>query len=75
MKIKDISKQSDQLVNIKPEDLMPLPYPYNEPGTEPPLKELTEEQKGRYDASLDGFLAIGIPKPATKEEEERMDCN
>ena len=72
MKIKDISKKADRMVTIKPEDLMPLPYPYNTPDAEPSLRELTEEQKGRYDASLDGILAIGIPRPATKEEEDAL---
>ena len=72
MKIEDISKKTDQLVRIRPEDLMPLPYPYNDPARDPAMKELTEDQKDRYEASLDGILAIGIPKPASKEEEEKL---
>jgi len=72
MKIEDISKKSEQLVTIKPEDLMPLPYPYDTPDANPAFKELTQDQKNRYEASLDGFLAIGIPKPETKEQEEEL---
>ena len=72
MKIEDISKKTDQLVRIKPEDLTPLPYPYDDPANDPVMKELTEDQKDRYEASLDGILAIGIPKPASKEEEEKL---
>ena len=70
MKIEDLSKKSEQLIEITPHDFIPLPYPYNNPADEPPMKRLTEEQKARYEASLDGILAIGIPKPSNKEEEE-----
>ena len=70
MKIEDLSKKSEQLIEITPHDLIPLPYPYDNPTDEPPMKGLTEEQKARYEASLDGILAIGIPKPSNKEEEE-----
>ena len=72
-RIKDISRNPDkQLVNIVPEDLMPLPYPYDRPDSTPPIKPLTEEQKNRYECSLDGISAIGIPKPKSKEEEEKL---
>lgn len=72
MKIEDISKKSEQLIRIKPEDLMPLPYPYDTPDADPAMRELTQDQKNRYEASLDGVLAIGIPKPETKEIEEEL---
>ncbi|MDD5243368.1 MAG: (Fe-S)-binding protein, partial [Syntrophorhabdaceae bacterium] len=72
MKIEDISKKTDQLVRIKPGDLAPLPYPYDDPANDPAMKELTQDQKDRYEASLDGILAIGIPKPVSKEEEEKL---
>ncbi len=72
MKIDDISKKTDRLIKIKPSDLMPLPYPYDTPDAEPVMSELTDEQKTRYEASLDGFLAIGIPKPASPEQEEKL---
>lgn len=66
----DISKnQREPLLNITAEELMPLPYPYDDPGDKPPIKPLTEEQKNMYECSLDGVLAIGIPKPKSKEEE------
>ena len=72
-KIKDISQNPDeQLVNIVPEDLMPLPYPYDRPDSTPPIKPLTEEQKNRYECSLDGVSAIAIPKPKSKEEEDKL---
>ena len=48
---------------------MQLPPPYDEAR---PLKELTEDQKARYVASLDGILAVAIPKPANAAEEEEF---
>ncbi|MCX5818246.1 MAG: (Fe-S)-binding protein [Proteobacteria bacterium] len=72
MQIEDISKKSEQLIRIKPEDLMPLPCPYDTPDADPAIRELTQDQKNRYEASLDGVLAIGIPKPETKEKEEEL---
>ena len=72
LKIGDISKQSEQLVEIIPQDLMPLPPPYDRPDLKPPIKELTEEQRQRYDTSLDGVSAIGIPKLKTEREEEEL---
>ena len=70
IKIDDISKPDEQMVEISPEDLMPLPYPYDE-DTPQPLKALTDDQKGRYERSLDGFCAIGMHLLDNKEEEER----
>lgn len=70
--LKDISQPARQLIEIAPKDLMKLPYPYDQPDREPPLKQLTEEQRTKYEASLDGVLAIGIPKPKSKEEEEEF---
>ena len=72
LKMGEISKQSEQLVEITPEDLMPLPPPFDQPDLKPPIKELTEEQKRRYDASLDGVSAIGILKPKGEGEEEEL---
>ena len=70
MKIEDISKKTDQLIRIEQSDLMPLPYPYDNPEKNPPMKMLTQEQRDRYEASLDGVLAIGIPKPQSAAEEK-----
>jgi Fe-S oxidoreductase len=69
IKIEDLSKRSEQLITLEPSDLMPLPAPYEEPQ---PLKELTPEQRERYEASLDGILAVAIPKPASAKEEEEF---
>ena len=69
VKIEDLSKPSEQLITLEPSDLMPLPTPYDEAQ---PLKELTADQKKKYEASLDGILAVAIPKPASAKEEEEL---
>ncbi|MFQ6122059.1 MAG: (Fe-S)-binding protein [Dehalococcoidales bacterium] len=72
-KISDISKNPDeQLLEIMSKDLMPLPYPCDRLDKELPVKPLTEEQKDRYECSLDGVSAIVLPKPKSKEEEDKL---
>jgi Fe-S oxidoreductase len=58
------------MVTLDPKDFMPLPYPYNEDGAQP-WKPLTDDQRSRYECSLDGIVATGMLKPESKEEEER----
>jgi ferredoxin len=69
MKIGDFGRPARQLVTLEPSDLLPLPPPYDEPR---PLKQLSEEQRERYEASLDGFVGVGITKPASVKEEEEF---
>ncbi len=70
--IKDISELSDQLVELDPKELMPLPYPYDDRDTQADLKKLTEAQRQRLEASLDGFTALQLTIPKTKEEEDEF---
>ncbi len=56
--LKDISKPSGQLVELNPEEFMKLPYPYDTPESQPSLKPLTDEVRGKYECDLDGHLAI-----------------
>jgi Fe-S oxidoreductase len=70
LKIADICKPSAQMTTLNPEEFMPLPYPYNEDGARP-MKQITEDQRSRYECSLDGIIAVGMLKPESKEEEER----
>jgi len=71
VKVADISKPSEQMVTLDPKDLMPLPYPFTEDSLKP-MKPLTEDQRCRYECSLDGICGVGMLKPESKEEEERM---
>jgi Fe-S oxidoreductase len=70
MSIEDFSKKSDRFVQIESSDLMPLPFPLN--NCDETLKELSAEQQQRYESSLDGFLALAIPKPKSAEEEQEL---
>ena len=71
-RLKDISTRGKQLTEIDMSDLIALPYPYNQSVKEKPLKQLTTEQKQVYDDTLDGVSAIGLRKPESKEEEEKI---
>ena len=72
VRISDIGKNPDRpLITVTGDDLMPLPYPCNDmdhPGT----GRLTEEQQNRYENSFDGVVAIAIPKPQNKSEEDEL---
>ena len=70
VKVADISKPTEQMATLDLKDLMTLPYPLTEDGLKP-MKSLTEDQKCRYECSLDGICAVGMLKPESKEEEER----
>ncbi len=50
---------------------MALPYPYDV-GCKTAIKSLTDEQRNRYECSLDGVSAIGISRPQSREEEDRL---
>lgn len=70
--LRDISRNPQQLAYISSKDLMPLPYPYNNGNGAVPVKLLTDEQRSKYECSLDGVSVIGIAKPKTKEEEDKL---
>jgi Fe-S oxidoreductase len=72
LKIEDMGEQTEQLLEIEPEDLMPLPSLDGQPTKQIQLKKITEEQRKQYDCSLDGFSALAIPPPKTSQEEEEF---
>lgn len=71
-KVTDISIPSDQLAHVDLQDLVPLPPPYDKPENQPKFKELQEETRKNFEAGLDDTLCVGIPKPKTREEEEKL---
>ncbi len=71
MRPEDIAKHTEQLEQIKPEDVVPLPPPYDD-YKEDPIAELTEDQKKRWEHSLDGVSALTLPRPESPQEEERL---
>jgi Fe-S oxidoreductase len=72
VKIEDISKKSKKLTELRKEDFKPLPAPFDTPESTPDFKPLSEKAEETYECSLDDTLAVSIPKPATKEEEDKL---
>ena len=70
LKPSDISKPSKRLVHIEPGELAPLPPPYDD-FNNVTISELKPERVAAVETSLDDTIAIGIPKPKSKEEEEK----
>ena len=58
----------EPLVTLQRDDLMALPAPTDQPPLESPKARWREA----YDFSLDGYSDFDIPKPKTREEEERL---
>ena len=72
LRISDIGVASPQLAHVSPDELMPLPPPYDKMEEQPGWKALTDKQRQDYEASLDDTIAVGLPKPKSKPEEEEL---
>jgi Fe-S oxidoreductase len=71
--LNDISKNADQqMLDIPHADLMPLPFDCDSPSDGPAVSPLSAEQRGRFECSLDGVVALRLPKPKSKEEEQKI---
>ncbi len=70
LSLADISRPSKRLVHIEPGELASLPPPY-EDFNNATIPEMKPERVAAIEASLDDSIAIGIPKPKSKEEEEK----
>lgn len=72
LRIEDFSRGGGaQLTEVVIDELTPLPPPYDKVEERPGWRSLTEEQQGRVACNLDGVVAVGLPKPQNKEQEER----
>ncbi len=73
LKLNDISRDGNrQLIEVKLEDLIPLPPPYDKEEELPGFNQLTADQRERLVCNLDGVVSYaGLPKPKSKEEEEK----
>jgi Fe-S oxidoreductase len=70
MMVNDISKGgNERLLEISNQDWMTLPCPSDQQRS---IRPLTDEQRNRFEHSLDGVSALGIPKPKTKGEEDHL---
>jgi Fe-S oxidoreductase len=61
-----------QLFELDQSGFLPLPPPYDKLELEPKIKELTDDQKKRYECDLDGISAVMIPRPETEEEKREL---
>jgi Fe-S oxidoreductase len=74
-KITDISRGGDELLlKISSQDWMALPCPdqFAESSKSQTIRPLTDDQKNRFEHSLDGVSALRVPKPKNKVEEEKL---
>jgi hypothetical protein len=70
--VKDIAKYPGRpLAHIDPGDQIPLPPPFDSIEDDPPITPLSDEVREKYEV-LDDTIAVNIPRPASKEEEERL---
>jgi Fe-S oxidoreductase len=71
-KVTDISNDDDVLAHIEPEDQLPLPPPFDTPENDPLMPPLSDQARENYVSNLDDTIALSIPKPKSKEEEEEL---
>ena len=72
VKIEDISKPSRKLSELRKEDFKPLPPPLDKPEATPDFAPLSDSAKEKYESSLDDTIALSIPKPKDKKEEDEL---
>ncbi|MBU0756276.1 MAG: 4Fe-4S dicluster domain-containing protein [Planctomycetes bacterium] len=72
IKVEDISKPSEKLTELKKEDFKPLPAPFDQPGNMPDFPPLSDKAKESFECSLDDTIALSLPKPKSKEEEDEL---
>jgi ferredoxin len=70
--VKDFSKYAGQpLAHVEAIDQIPLPPPFDDVELDPPIPPLSDAAREKYEV-LDDTIAVNIPKPESKEEEERL---
>lgn len=70
VKVQDFGRVTHQLLELRTEELMRLPHPCQ--GPQPPIKGVSPDRRHALETSLDGYSALALPKPATRDEEERL---
>lgn len=71
IKVKDLSKGIEPLIELDPQDFAPLPPPYDKLEELPGFKRLKDAETKENVVNLDGVLIGGLPVPKSKEEEEK----
>ncbi len=68
---KELGRPAEQLVHL--DQLMPLSFPYDQPGMETDFPAVKPEWQEKYCTSLDGCVAIDtLTRPKTEEEEKEF---
>jgi Fe-S oxidoreductase len=70
--IEDISRPSEKLTELRKEDFKPLPAPFDAPDATPDFAPLSDRARQQYESSLDDTIALSIPKPKSKAEEDEL---
>ncbi|MGI5837367.1 MAG: (Fe-S)-binding protein [Chloroflexota bacterium] len=70
IRVEDISNPTEPLLELHPEDLMPLPHP--DGSQNPPFKPLSEEKTTSLETGLDGYTALLYPRPKNQAEKEQL---
>jgi len=68
---KDFSQPVGPLAHIDPADQIPLPPPFDKIDEEPEFAQIKDAAREKY-CVLDDTIAVNLPKPESKEEEERL---
>jgi Fe-S oxidoreductase len=69
--IRDLARGDGPVTELNVNDQEPLPPPFDRLDREPPMKQLSDSAKEKF-VNLDNTIAVNIPVPKTKAEEERL---
>jgi len=72
IRIEDISRPSPKLAELRKEDLKTLPPPFDKPETTPDFAPLSDKAREQYESSLDDTIALSIPMPKDRQEEDEL---
>ena len=72
IKIKDISRPSAKLSELRKEDFKPLPWPLDTPESTPDFPLLGEKVQEKCETSLDDTVVLSLPKPKDQQEEDAL---
>ncbi len=62
----------EPLVHLDKTDLMPLPQPFADPAQGRTWAPLAPQVRDKYECGLDDTCAVGVPHPASAEEENEL---
>lgn len=72
VRVKDLARRDLKVLDpIGPDDLFPLPPPYDKVEEQPGWKELSPEARANAVCTLDGIATTKLPSPRTPQEEKK----